>query len=242
MWYKFPRSARSCPLPSEGRVTRGVSRYTLHDGKRRTKREDQEKKTTKDVIRIAVMTTRSLPSLQARHVSSETSVDSRYEYEIAPSSHLISSHLISSAPIHSDSFLAYLFLCPHFKYIYICSEFDLEPSTKVLRERQGEKREKKRRGKMDHAAEANRTDLMTITRFVLNEQSKYPESRGDFTILLSNIVLGCKFVCTAVNKVSLFPYSSFSFFISFGKWHFFLSIRMSRALRPLDYVFSHDCV
>ena len=76
----------------------------------------------------------------------------------------------------------------------------------MLRERQGEKREKERRGKMDHAAEANRTDLMTITRFVLNEQSKYPESRGDFTILLSNIVLGCKFVCTAVNKVSLsFP-------------------------------------
>jgi fructose-1,6-bisphosphatase I len=55
---------------------------------------------------------------------------------------------------------------------------------------------------MDHAADAHRTDLMTITRFVLNEQSKHPESRGDFTILLSNIVLGCKFVCSAVNKVS----------------------------------------
>lgn len=55
---------------------------------------------------------------------------------------------------------------------------------------------------MDHAADAHRTDLMTITRFVLNEQSKHPESRGDFTILLSHIVLGCKFVCTAVNKVS----------------------------------------
>uniref|UniRef100_A0A0D3BSL1 Fructose-1,6-bisphosphatase, cytosolic n=1 Tax=Brassica oleracea var. oleracea TaxID=109376 RepID=A0A0D3BSL1_BRAOL len=53
---------------------------------------------------------------------------------------------------------------------------------------------------MDHEADAYRTDLMTITRFVLNEQSKYPESRGDFTILLSNIVLGCKFVCSAVNK------------------------------------------
>uniref|UniRef100_M4CMT8 Fructose-1,6-bisphosphatase, cytosolic n=1 Tax=Brassica campestris TaxID=3711 RepID=M4CMT8_BRACM len=53
---------------------------------------------------------------------------------------------------------------------------------------------------MDHEADAFRTDLMTITRFVLNEQSKYPESRGDFTILLSNIVLGCKFVCSAVNK------------------------------------------
>lgn len=61
---------------------------------------------------------------------------------------------------------------------------------------------------MDHAADAQRTDLMTITRFVLNEQSKYPESRGDFTILLSHIVLGCKFVCSAVNKVmfcSVYP-------------------------------------
>lgn len=56
---------------------------------------------------------------------------------------------------------------------------------------------------MDHAAEAHRTDLMTITRYVLNEQSKYPESRGDFSILLSHIVLGCKFVCSAVNKAGL---------------------------------------
>ncbi|KAG5525245.1 hypothetical protein RHGRI_031800 [Rhododendron griersonianum] len=56
---------------------------------------------------------------------------------------------------------------------------------------------------MDHSADAFRTDLMTITRFVLNEQSKYPESRGDFTILLSHIVLGCKFVCSAVNKAGL---------------------------------------
>lgn len=56
---------------------------------------------------------------------------------------------------------------------------------------------------MDHAADAHRTDLMTITRFVLNEQTKHPESRGDFTILLSHIVLGCKFVCSAVNKVFL---------------------------------------
>ncbi|KOM35887.1 hypothetical protein LR48_Vigan02g203700 [Vigna angularis] len=53
---------------------------------------------------------------------------------------------------------------------------------------------------MDHSADAQRTDLMTITRFVLNEQSKQPEARGDFTILLSHIVLGCKFVCSAVNK------------------------------------------
>ncbi|RDX82126.1 hypothetical protein CR513_37126 [Mucuna pruriens] len=56
---------------------------------------------------------------------------------------------------------------------------------------------------MDHSADAQRTDLMTITRFVLNEQSKRPESRGDFTILLSHIVLGCKFVCSAVSKAGL---------------------------------------
>ena len=57
---------------------------------------------------------------------------------------------------------------------------------------------------MDHMAEAHRTDLMTVTRYVLNEQSRYPEARGDFSILLSHIVLGCKFVCTAVNKVFVF--------------------------------------
>lgn len=56
---------------------------------------------------------------------------------------------------------------------------------------------------MDHEADSHRTDLMTITRYVLNEQSRHPESRGDFTILLSHIVLGCKFVCTAVNKAGL---------------------------------------
>ncbi|KAK7848676.1 fructose-1 [Quercus suber] len=106
-----------------------------------------------------------------------------------------SSHLISSAPIHSDSFL-----CPHLKNIYIYS-LSLTSNRAPRRLGRGREREKgKGWGKMDHAAEANRTDLMTITRFVLNEQSKYPESRGDFTILLSNIVLGCKFVCTAVNK------------------------------------------
>lgn len=57
---------------------------------------------------------------------------------------------------------------------------------------------------MDHSPEAYyRTDLMTITRHVLNEQSKHPEARGDFTILLNHIVLGCKYVCSAVNKVFL---------------------------------------
>ena len=52
---------------------------------------------------------------------------------------------------------------------------------------------------MDHAADAFRTDLMTITRYMLKEQSRHPESRDDFSILLSHIVLGCKFV--TLNKV-----------------------------------------
>lgn len=56
---------------------------------------------------------------------------------------------------------------------------------------------------MDHAADTAKTDLMTITRFILNEQSKHPESRGDLTILMNNIVLGCKFVCSAVSKAGL---------------------------------------
>ncbi|OAY83894.1 Fructose-1,6-bisphosphatase, cytosolic [Ananas comosus] len=56
---------------------------------------------------------------------------------------------------------------------------------------------------MNHEAEAHRTDLMTLTRHVLNEQTKHAESRGDFSILLSHIVLGCKFVCSSVNKAGL---------------------------------------
>lgn len=54
---------------------------------------------------------------------------------------------------------------------------------------------------MDYSEDTARTDLLTLSRFVLNEQSKYPEARGDLTILLNNIVLGCKYVCSAVNKV-----------------------------------------
>ncbi|XP_039054794.1 fructose-1,6-bisphosphatase, cytosolic-like [Hibiscus syriacus] len=56
---------------------------------------------------------------------------------------------------------------------------------------------------MDHEADAHRTDLMTITRHVLNEQTKHPESRGDLTIFLNHIVLGCKFVCSSVSKAGL---------------------------------------
>ncbi|KAL0365956.1 UNVERIFIED_CONTAM: Fructose-1,6-bisphosphatase, cytosolic [Sesamum radiatum] len=73
---------------------------------------------------------------------------------------------------------------------------------------------------MDHARDAHRTDLMTITRFVLNEQSKHPASRGDFTILLNHIVLGCKFVCSAVNKVGVGFHSILTFVVNLAKFLF----------------------
>ena len=90
---------------------------------------------------------------------------------------------------------------------------------------------------MDHAADAFRTDLMTITRYLLKEQSRHLESRGDFTILLSHIVLGCKFVASAVNKAGLAKLtglagetnvqaSCFSFSFSFLFWLKFSSVRM----------------
>ncbi|EXB92414.1 Fructose-1,6-bisphosphatase [Morus notabilis] len=57
---------------------------------------------------------------------------------------------------------------------------------------------------MDHSEEAYcRTDLMTITRHVLNEQNKHREACGDFAILLNHIVIGCKYVCSVVNKAGL---------------------------------------
>lgn len=75
---------------------------------------------------------------------------------------------------------------------------------------------------MDHEADAMRTDLMTLTRYVLNEQSKHPESTGDYTILLAHIVLGCKFVCSAVNKVSELS-GFFQNFTAWNKYWFWLS-------------------
>jgi hypothetical protein len=58
-------------------------------------------------------------------------------------------------------------------------------------------------GAMEHSDQLKNTDLMTLTRFILNEQHKYPEATGDLTILLNHIALGCKFVQSAVNKAGL---------------------------------------
>ena len=130
---------------------------------------------------------------QALHVSSETSIGLQIRPRVGYHPPLSNpKNRASSSPVlYCFGWLSFFLLLLLFvKFWFFKVGFGL-----------GEER-KKREEKMDHEADAYRTDLMTMTRFVLNEQSKHPESRGDFTILLSHIVLGCKFVCSAVNKVS----------------------------------------
>ncbi|CAG8596844.1 7391_t:CDS:2 [Diversispora eburnea] len=47
------------------------------------------------------------------------------------------------------------------------------------------------------------TDIITLTRHVLDEQRKHKEASGDLSILLNAIQLGCKFVATNVRKARL---------------------------------------
>jgi fructose-1,6-bisphosphatase I len=47
------------------------------------------------------------------------------------------------------------------------------------------------------------TDLCTLTRHVLHEQSKHADAHGDLTLLLVSIQLGCKFVSSLVRKAGL---------------------------------------
>ncbi|CAG8585353.1 2866_t:CDS:2 [Acaulospora morrowiae] len=47
------------------------------------------------------------------------------------------------------------------------------------------------------------TDIITLTRHVLEEQRKYKDASGDLTLLLNIIQLGCKFVSTNVRKARL---------------------------------------
>ena len=47
------------------------------------------------------------------------------------------------------------------------------------------------------------TDPVTLTRFILSEQTKHPEARGDLTILMTSIQLACKTIATAVRKAGI---------------------------------------
>lgn len=47
------------------------------------------------------------------------------------------------------------------------------------------------------------TNLITLSRHVLHDQSKHKEATGDLTLLLASIQLGCKFVSSLVRKAGL---------------------------------------
>lgn len=47
------------------------------------------------------------------------------------------------------------------------------------------------------------TNLITLTRHSIHDQAKYEDAKGDMTLLLTSIQLGCKFVATAVRKAGL---------------------------------------
>jgi fructose-1,6-bisphosphatase I len=47
------------------------------------------------------------------------------------------------------------------------------------------------------------TDSVTLTRFVLHEQRKHPESQGDLTLLLTSVQLACKVTDSCVRKAGI---------------------------------------
>ncbi|KAJ1858418.1 Fructose-1,6-bisphosphatase [Coemansia sp. RSA 1822] len=49
----------------------------------------------------------------------------------------------------------------------------------------------------------HQTNLMTLTRYVLEEQRQHPDATGDLTIAMNAVQLGCKFVEACVRKARL---------------------------------------
>lgn len=51
--------------------------------------------------------------------------------------------------------------------------------------------------------ESIETNLITLTRHVLHDQTKLKDAHGDLTLLLVSIQLGCKFVSSQVRRAGL---------------------------------------
>ena len=47
------------------------------------------------------------------------------------------------------------------------------------------------------------TNLCTLSRHVLQDQTKHKDAKGDLTLLLISIQLGCKFVSSLVRKAGI---------------------------------------
>jgi fructose-1,6-bisphosphatase I len=57
---------------------------------------------------------------------------------------------------------------------------------------------------MSHASDFDvETNLITLTRHSIHDQAKHESAKGDMTLLLTSIQLGCKFVGNAVRKAGL---------------------------------------
>jgi fructose-1,6-bisphosphatase I len=52
-------------------------------------------------------------------------------------------------------------------------------------------------------ADHTKTNLITLTRHVLNDQRYHEGATGDLTLLLTSIQLGCKYVASCVRKAGL---------------------------------------
>ncbi|RKP06723.1 fructose-1,6-bisphosphatase class 1/Sedoheputulose-1,7-bisphosphatase [Thamnocephalis sphaerospora] len=52
-------------------------------------------------------------------------------------------------------------------------------------------------------ADHTHTNLITLTRHVLNDQRHHSEATGDLTLLLTSVQLGCKYVASCVRKAGL---------------------------------------
>ncbi|KAJ1991611.1 Fructose-1,6-bisphosphatase [Coemansia spiralis] len=49
----------------------------------------------------------------------------------------------------------------------------------------------------------HKTNIMTLTRYVLEQQRAHPEAKGDLTIAMNSVQVGCKFVEACVRKARL---------------------------------------
>ncbi|KAJ2081008.1 Fructose-1,6-bisphosphatase [Coemansia sp. RSA 988] len=49
----------------------------------------------------------------------------------------------------------------------------------------------------------HQTNIMTLTRYVLEEQRLHPDASGDLTVAMNSVQLGCKFVESCVRKARL---------------------------------------
>ncbi|KAJ1877955.1 Fructose-1,6-bisphosphatase, partial [Kickxella alabastrina] len=49
----------------------------------------------------------------------------------------------------------------------------------------------------------HKTNIMTLTRYMLEQQRKHPEATGDLTIAMNGVQVGCKFVESCVRKARL---------------------------------------